>query len=111
MEDTSPSVSPDGSKIAFVRGLFDATSDTWAYNIYEVGIGGESATNPATQLTTDGYDWGSMFVGDSIYFLSPKDTLTTTDTDDIYRMSQDGSNVVQVTKTGLENFLTWDGGS
>ncbi len=52
-----------------------------------------------------------MYVGDSIVFLSPKNNLETTKTDDIYRMNPDGSNLVQLTKTGQENFLTWNGGS
>jgi Tol biopolymer transport system component len=110
-QDMYPSVSPDGTKIAFVRGLFNTATDFWAYNINVAGIGGESTTNPATQLTTDGYSWGSMYVGDSIVFLSPKKNLTTTNTDDIYRMNQEGSDVEQVTKTGFENFLTWYSGS
>jgi Tol biopolymer transport system component len=110
-EDQYPSVSPDGTKVAFMRGLFNASDDSWTYNIYIVGIGGESTANPATQLTTDGHSWGSMYVGDSIVFLSPKNNLETTNTDDIYRMNPDGSNLVQLTKTGQENFLTWNGGS
>ena len=108
-EDYFPSVSPDGTKIAFRRGLFNAANDTWVYNIYVVGTGGESTANPATQVTTDGYSWNPMYVGDSIVFLSPKNNLTTTNTDDIYRMNPGGANVVQLTKTGFEDFLTWSG--
>jgi Tol biopolymer transport system component len=108
-EDFFPSVSPDGTKIAFERGVFNLANDSWTYNIYVVGIGGESAANAATQLTTDGYSWGSMYAGDSIAFLSPKNNLATTRGDDIYMMSPDGSNVVQLTNKGLESFLTWNG--
>jgi Tol biopolymer transport system component len=107
-EDKYPSVSPDGTKIAFERGVFSPADDSWTYNIYVVGIGGESTSN-ATQLTTDGYSWGSMYVGDSIAFLSAKNNLTTTHSDDIYTMSPDGSDVVQLTNKGLESFLTWSG--
>lgn len=102
--DSYPAVSPDGTMVAFTRGApptFDSE------NIAIIGIGGESAANPAKMLTADGESWQPMWLGDKILFLSWKDNLATcvgVDEchDNIYEMNADGSNVVRLTNTTLE---------
>jgi Tol biopolymer transport system component len=101
-----PAVSPDGTQVAFTR--YTLTSTSFSENIAVIGIGGESAANPAKMLTTDGESWQPMWLGGEILFRSWKDNLATCVDgvyqchDNIYEMNADGSNVVRLTNTTLE---------
>jgi len=101
--DFAPSLSPDGSIIAFTRGTISTTDVNLGNYIYVMGIGGESSANPATQLTTDGESWQPVYLADSIVFESFRDNVTTTGNDQIYRMGTDGSNVVRLTNDSYED--------
>lgn len=97
--DWRVSLSPDGTKMLFTRYL----GSGGANNIYVVGIGGESATVGATQLTTDGYSWDSIYLAGYVVFVSSKDNQGLTGNNNIYGMNVDGSNVVRLTNTALED--------
>ncbi len=83
----TPSVSPDGTKIVFVRGPND---------ISIMGIGGEMGGTAATQLTTDHRSWDPMFVKDKIVFVTDNDD---DGDDDIWSMNYDGTGAAAITHT------------
>ena len=65
--DGMPSVSADGTKIAFER---DGAESGSGEDIAVMSIAGESATTPVTMLTTTGNNWNPIFVGNKIAFVS-----------------------------------------
>jgi Tol biopolymer transport system component len=90
--DWYPSVSPDGSTVAFEREAGDSS-----YNIYTVPITGETAQSAAKQLTTDGDSGDPLYVGSKIAFVSWRDTPTDTNGDaDVWTMNYDGTNQTQL---------------
>jgi len=99
--DGYPSVSADGTKITFER---DSAAGE-GQDIAVMGIAGESAATPVTMLTTNGYNWNPIFAGNKIVFISWQNQ----ETNQIYDMNVDGTNVVQLTNTTLnEIFNPWE---
>jgi Tol biopolymer transport system component len=98
--DGTPNVSPDGTRIAFERDGED-TED-----IAVVGIGGESTANPVTMLTSNGMSWQPQYLGEKILFMSWKDDPSRY-LDKIYEMNGDGSNLVQLTTSTMEDCFNW----
>jgi Tol biopolymer transport system component len=98
--DGTPSVSPDGTRIVFERDG-EETDD-----IAVVGIGGESTANPVTMLTSNGKSWQPQYLGDKILFMSWKDDPSKY-LDKIYEMNGDGSNVLQLTNSTMEDCFNW----
>jgi Tol biopolymer transport system component len=96
--DWRVSLSPDGTQMLFTRHSGSGGSN----NIYVVGISGES-TGAATQLTRDGYSWDSIYLTDYILFVSSKDNQSSTGNNNIYGMNPDGSGVIRLTNTTLED--------
>jgi hypothetical protein len=95
------SVSPDGSTLAFTREIYSEEYG-WQENIYTVSISGESASNVASQLTTDGYSWYPLYFGTKILFLDYGPNYYGTGNDNIFSMGIDGSSITQLTNTPYE---------
>jgi Tol biopolymer transport system component len=102
--DQHPAISSDGTLVAFERQGYNGTA--YVENIAVVGIGGEGTANPATILTTDNFSWQPMFMGSELLFISSKDNPFSGN-DNIYQMNYDGSDVVRLTDTPLENCFEW----
>jgi Tol biopolymer transport system component len=103
IQDRFPSLSADGTHVAFER---DTYIGSYAKNVAVIGIGGESAANPATILTSDNLSWQPIYMDDKILFMSSKDNPTTGN-DNIYEMNADGSDLVRLTDTTLETCFNW----
>ncbi len=101
--DGFPTVSPDGTQLAFVR---TTSPPALLQNIAVVSMAGESASNPATILTTDNVSSQPMYIGSKIVYISAKDNPSSGN-DNIYEMNTDGSDVVRLTDSPLENCFYW----
>lgn len=96
-----PAFSPDGTKILFSYVLGPSYPDNT--NIYAVNVDG---TNP-TQLTSSGYDWCPVVVGNKVVFVSSRDSqIHDGPHSDLYEMNVDGSGITRLTNnTVYDGFL------
>ena len=95
------SFSADGSKVIF------STSDGHNTNLYSIGVGGSNLAN----LTTTTWNWDPLVVGNTVYFVSIPSNIQnpTTDSNQIYSVSSDGSNLTAVTNDTLyDGFKTFN---
>jgi hypothetical protein len=79
----------------------------YAKNIAVIGIGGETAANPATMLTTgtDEY-WNPIFLGNNK--IVTVGWMSSVSLDQIYAMNAaDGSSLVQLTDGTLNDMFNW----
>jgi len=98
----NPSFSADGSKIIFSDG------DGRNLNLYSVGSNGSNLL----PLTTTTFNWDPVVTGGKIYFVSIPNGVTnpTTDSDQVFSINPDGSNLTQVTNDTLyDGFNTANG--
>ena len=99
--DFLPSVSPDGSSVAFER-ITEITENITYYvaDIAVISINGESTTNPAKLLTSGDYSAGwsnqALYLGTEVLFVCQPGTATVSS---IYEVNADGSKVAQLTTT------------
>jgi len=97
--DWDPSVSPDGTQISFVR---EHGAEEDLDDIYVVPITGETTAAPATAVTTDGYVYEQVHLGDYIAFTDYKNTINGSGNSQLFLTSISGTDMVQLT-TADEN--------
>lgn len=104
--DYYPSVSPDGTTIAFERYI----SGT-GFDVYTVAITGEAmpGATAATRLTTDGESGDPLYVSNKIVFVSWRTTPTDADGDyDIWSMNYDGTSQAALTTDTNEDYFSYE---
>jgi Tol biopolymer transport system component len=99
--DGLPSVSHDGTLIAFERDGTEGESE----DIAVISSAGETTANPGKVLTTNGKSWQPEFLGNKILYLSWAGS--TNYLDKIYEMNTDGTGVVQLTNSTMEDDFNW----
>ena len=94
-----PSMSPDGTKIAFSG--HGHTEDTYFYDVYVMDANGQNPVNLTNGSNYDIESWFPSFSPDSkkITYTREDDTGSTT-TVDIYIMNADGTNPTKLTTSG-----------
>ncbi len=102
----SPRWSPDGKKIAFVRGL-GIVDGIYVANIYVMNADGTNQTRLTNNSVSDtSPEWSPD--GTRIVFESRRQFVATSGNSQIYVMNADGSNQTRLTNnTGLDLFPKW----
>ncbi len=101
---SDPSVSPDSSKIVFVRSN-ETNGNFYTMDIWIMDSNGQNVK----RLTNNGISYDPMFVNDKIVFIGDVDNDRGTE---VYSMNFDGSGITQLTNTEKLDFFSaysgWD---
>ena len=104
LDDGAPAFSPDGSKIAFNRGVTEHTERDTRRNIFLMNPDGSSETNITNNLRADDFHPSWSPDGSQIVFYSARDD----EDDEIYVMDADGSNQTRLTDSpGVDRDPVW----